>query len=62
MKFTLPQVTCQWKLLETNWEENRIVRGGSTITQQLDKNLYPLTLKARYENLRNGSSGCSKPD
>ncbi len=45
MKFTLPQVTCQWESLETIWEEGRIVQGGSTITQQLDENLYPETFK-----------------
>ncbi len=28
------------KSIETNWEKGRIVRGGSTITQQLAKNLY----------------------
>lgn len=28
------------KSIETNWEQGRIVRGGSTITQQLAKNLY----------------------
>ena len=28
------------KSIETNWEQKRIVRGGSTITQQLAKNLY----------------------
>ena len=29
-----------WESIETNLEEGRIVRGGSTITQQLAKNLY----------------------
>lgn len=29
-----------WSALERNWNERRLYRGGSTITQQLAKNLY----------------------
>jgi monofunctional biosynthetic peptidoglycan transglycosylase len=29
-----------WDALERNWKERRLYRGGSTITQQLAKNLY----------------------
>lgn len=34
-----------WEALENNLEEGRIARGGSTITQQLAKNLYLSTSK-----------------
>jgi monofunctional biosynthetic peptidoglycan transglycosylase len=38
--------------METNWEEGRIIRGGSTITQQLSKNLYLSTSRDPIRKLK----------
>ena len=41
-----------WASIETNWEAGRIVRGGSTITQQLAKNLYLSTSRDPIRKLK----------
>ena len=41
-----------WESVETNLEEGRIVRGGSTITQQLAKNLFLSTSKDPIRKLK----------
>ena len=41
-----------WESVEANWEEGRIVRGGSTITQQLAKNLFLSTSRDPIRKLK----------
>jgi len=41
-----------WESVETNLEKGRIVRGGSTITQQLAKNLYLSTSRDPIRKLK----------
>jgi len=41
-----------WESVETNLEEGRIVRGGSTITQQLAKNLFLSTSRDPIRKLK----------
>jgi monofunctional biosynthetic peptidoglycan transglycosylase len=41
-----------WESVETNLEQGRIVRGGSTITQQLAKNLYLSTSRDPIRKLK----------
>jgi monofunctional biosynthetic peptidoglycan transglycosylase len=41
-----------WESVEANWEQGRIVRGGSTITQQLAKNLFLSTSRDPIRKLK----------
>lgn len=41
-----------WESVKKNWEEGEFARGGSTITQQLAKNLYLTTKKTLFRKFR----------